>query len=124
MHFDAASALGIAGDSFTVAGGIILLLKDLKAAPEFREVEAARAHLREFQGVPFVTRRGEEINNAEDLQTTILTHYSRRARLAAILIAIGFLLLLVTRLVENSDEHKDKKMQHFRGNAALGMFRT
>jgi hypothetical protein len=112
MYAGIRTAFGISGDLLTLLGGLVLLIKEFSSVHEFREVEAARRHLREFPEDFFITKRGETINNAEDLQTSILTHNARRARIGAILITLGFAFLLITRVAENSAEGKLEKQLH------------
>jgi hypothetical protein len=114
MDFAPATLLGAIGDTLTFVGAILLLVKDLLAVREFREIESARKHLKEFPDVPFRAAYGTlPANNPEDLQTAILTHYSRRAVLATALLTVGFLLLLITRLVEKGDKDKGLKTGDF-----------
>lgn len=115
--------MGIAGDSLTFAGSMVLVFKELQALRDFREISAGRRHLDsgDLGDLPLISPDKKPLKTSEDVELFIIGRDLRRSWIGAALLALGFLLLLITRFAENSEGRKPLGQAHLsRGAAAIG----
>lgn len=93
-------ALGLLGDISTFVGSLILIRKEFRAIQEFKELKAGKRQIPTFAPNTLETEAGGPINTAEDLEINILTTHAEQTRMGACFLAAGFLLLVVTRVLE------------------------
>jgi hypothetical protein len=97
--------LGALGDSFTFVGAIILALKEAgeekkeREARDILEVYKRNGRLKEKE----IRIEGMLIESEEDIKIALAKRASRRSRVGAVFLAVGFIFLLFSRLLESKD---------------------
>jgi len=97
--------LGVLGDATTFTGAIILALKEAGEEEKAREardilkVYERNGRLKEKE----IRIEGVLIECEKDIEIALAKRASRRSRLGAVFLAVGFIFLLFSRLLESKD---------------------
>ena len=98
--------IGFLGDAITFTGALIMALKEAgeeKRARELRAVVAVFEKSKGMQRLERVTIEGIPIETERDIELALLKRASRRARIGAIFLSIGFMFLGLCRWIEIKD---------------------
>jgi hypothetical protein len=94
-----ASLLGFAGDSLTFVGGFILSLDALRRDKEFRGQKALAGVVKDLTGIE-LTKDGIKLISGEAVERVFIRQSVRRAVWGTIIMTLGFIALLGSRIVE------------------------
>jgi|HubBroStandDraft_6_1064221.scaffolds.fasta_scaffold177998_1 hypothetical protein len=93
--------LGLPGDVLSFVGGVILALDALNKEREFNKIKKITRVITspKFQTLT-VEVEGEVVKDGQDVDLTFLRRSVRLARIGFSLVAVGFLFLMASRVVE------------------------
>ncbi len=93
--------LGLPGDVLSFVGGVILALDTLNKEREFNKIRKITRVITtpKFQTLT-VEVEGEVVKDGQDVDLTFLRRSVRLARIGFSLVAVGFLFLMASRMVE------------------------
>jgi hypothetical protein len=93
--------LGLPGDVLSFVGGVILALDALNKEREFNKIKKITRVITspKFQTLT-VEVEGEVVKDGQDVDLTFLRRSVRLARIGFSLVAVGFLFLMASRMVE------------------------
>jgi hypothetical protein len=94
------SAIGAVGDTLNLVGAIILILNEIGRAEDYVVAQEEAKVLGEMADVYMESEDGSRLSNFADLVLRILRKEKRRALFGLLFIVGGFVLQLVSRLVE------------------------
>lgn len=97
------TVLGLCGDSLTFIGGVILAIDALGKHREFKKIQrTAKAVADPILANIRLTKNGIALRGKDDVEEVFIYKSVSRALLGSIVIAIGFICLLLARLHEIS----------------------
>lgn len=98
----AAQIIGLVGDVVTFSGAIVLAIREAGEGQRAIEVEGTTKVLSKYPEMQKLTIQIDEVivRDEGDVEIGVAGRSSRRARLGAGIIAVGFLFLLVSRALE------------------------
>ena len=93
--------LGLAGDTLTFVGGMILAIDAIGKQKEFRKIQSTAAAVNDplLAKVRF-TREGVSLTNHEDVELVFIHRSVKRAGWGSVIITFGFVCLLLARIYE------------------------
>ena len=94
-----AAMLGFAGDSLTFVGGLILSLDALWRDWEFRKQKDLAGVVKQLKGIE-LTQDGIKLISGDAIERVFIRQSVRRALWGTILMTLGFIALLASRIVE------------------------
>lgn len=103
VHFSnfmaAVTILGFAGDTLTFFGGLILALDALGRDREFKKQQQLGEVVVDLKGIE-LTKDGIKLTGDKSIEHVFIRQSVRRALWGTAIMALGFVLLLVSRSVE------------------------
>jgi hypothetical protein len=93
--------LGLAGDTLTFLGGMILAINAIGKQKEFRKIQSTAAAVSDplLAKVRF-TSEGVSLTNHEDVELVFIRRSVKRAVWGTVVITLGFVCLLLARIYE------------------------
>ena len=91
--------LGLIGDALTFTGGLILALDAVRRQREFRKTKQLQETVKSLDGIK-LTQDGISLLDDKAVELVFIRQSVRRAIYGAACLTIGFVFLLITRVVE------------------------
>jgi uncharacterized membrane protein len=91
--------VGLGGDAFTLVGGLLLAWDTVEKEEEVKKIEKIMGTLKAMTGLR-VEIFGVAVKNEQDVVRAFIRRSARKAVWGCGLLAIGFLLLVASRLME------------------------
>jgi hypothetical protein len=96
-----AALVGLIGDTFTLAGGLLLALDAVAKEKDFEKIRKIAKTVKEprLAQIRFVME-GVEISDGSQVEKAFIRRSARIAKWGCFILVIGFALLVVSRLAE------------------------
>jgi hypothetical protein len=94
---------GFAGDGITFLGGIILAIDAIGKQREFRNIQSTfKAVTNPLLSGVKLTKKGVSLTNRDDVELVFIRRTVTRAIWGSCLLALGFICLLIARIIESA----------------------